>query len=269
MAARSVCVCLTCGQQCARSFDLVRKLLFARLPLFAKVFGIGFKVQVAFEDRHARGRVADALDIHAQRKTVEELRAQVAFFRVHRADEDKARRMRKADALALDDVDAHRRAIEQQVHHVIVQQVDFVHVQQAAIGRRQHARLKVALALLNRALNIQRAHDAVLGRAHRQVHELGAAQRERQRLAARRSLAAIGAPRRPGYRGRSRKRAIGHDGDLRQQRGQRAGGGGLGRAALAADQHAADLRIDRIEDQRAMHPVCPTMAVNGKTVGIE
>ena len=86
----------------------------------------------------------------------------------------KRGRVAEADALALDHVDAHRRRVEQQVHHVVVEQVDLVHVEQAAIGRGQHARLEMALALLDGPLDVQRADHAVLGGADRQVHEAGA-----------------------------------------------------------------------------------------------
>jgi hypothetical protein len=40
---------------------------------------------------------------------------------------------------------------------------------------------------------------------------------------------------------------------LGQQGGQGAGGGRLGGAAFAADQHAADLRVDGVQDQSAFH----------------
>ena len=102
-------------------------------------------------------------DLDRQGEAVEQLRAQVAFFRVHRADQDEARRVGKGDALALDDVDAHRGRIEQQVHHMVVEQVDLVDVQQAAVGRGQHAGLEVPLALLDGRLDVQRADDAVFG----------------------------------------------------------------------------------------------------------
>ena len=63
--------------------------------------------------------------IDGQRKTVEKLRAQIASsgFMV-------PTRMKRAGCwkliLALDDVDAHRRRVEQQVHDMIIQQVHFV-----------------------------------------------------------------------------------------------------------------------------------------------
>ena len=66
------------------------------------------------------------------------------------------------------------------------------------------------------------------------------------------ALAALGAP---GGRavGVAAETAIGHDLHFGQQRGQRAGGGRLGGAALAADQHAADARVDGIQHQAAPH----------------
>ena len=106
-------------------------------------------------------------------KRSSKLRAQIAFFGVHRADQDEAGRVGEGDALALDDVDAHGGRVEQQVHDVIVQQVDFVNIQQAAVGGGQHARLEVALAFLDGFLDIQRTDHAVFGGADRQVDESG------------------------------------------------------------------------------------------------
>ena len=122
---------------------------------------------------HPFARIADAANIHREGKAVQQLRAQVAFFRVHRADQDKARRVGEGDAFALDDVHAHGGRIEQHIHHMVVQQVDFVDVEQAAVGSRQHARLKMTLALLDGFFNIQRAHHAVFGGRNRQVDERG------------------------------------------------------------------------------------------------
>ncbi len=160
--------------------------------------------------------------------------------------------MAEADALALDNVLAHGRAVQQQVYDVVVQQVDLVDVQQPAVGRGQHARLEVALAALDRLLDVQRADDPVLGGADRQVDKAGAAGGHRQQLAgldARAALVAVGGR----HVGIAAKVTVGHGADFRQQEGQGAGGRAFGRAALAADQHAADLRMDGIEDQRALH----------------
>jgi hypothetical protein len=79
----------------------------------------------------------------------------------------------EADALALDHVDAHRGGVEQQVNDVVVEQVDLVHVQQPAVRRRQHARLEVALALLDgfsmSSVPTTRSSVALTGRSTKRV----------------------------------------------------------------------------------------------------
>ena len=73
--------------------------------------------------------------------------------------------MGEGDAFALDNIDAHGGRVEQQVDHVVVQQVDFINIKQAAVGGCQHARLEVALALLDGFLDIQGADDSVFSGA--------------------------------------------------------------------------------------------------------
>ena len=160
--------------------------------------------------------------------------------------------MAEADPLALHHVDAHRRRIEQQIDHMIVEQVDLVDVEQAAIGRRQHARLEVALAVLDGLLDVEGADNAIFGRADRQIDEAGAAADRRQLLAGRQAVAAVVAQRIEAA-GIAGERAIGHHLDLGQERGQGARRGGLGGAALAADQHPADGVADGVQDQGALH----------------
>ena len=117
----------------------------------------------------------DAGHVHGQAEAVQQLRPQVALLGVHRADQDELGRVGEADALALHDVLRPWPRVQQQVHHVVVQQVDLVDIKQAAVGRGQHARLEMALAALDGLLDIQRADDAILGGADRQVDEAGAA----------------------------------------------------------------------------------------------
>jgi hypothetical protein len=49
------------------------------------------------------------------------------------------------------------------------------------------------------------------------------------------------------------KGTIGYHFDLRQQRGQGPGCGGLGRAPLATDQHPANFGADSIQDKSHLH----------------
>ncbi len=81
--------------------------------------------------------------------------------------------MAEGDAFAFDDVGAHGGGVEQDIDDVIVEQVDFVDVEQAAVGACQHAWLKMALAFLDGAFDIERADDAVFGGGNGQVDEGG------------------------------------------------------------------------------------------------
>ena len=118
---------------------------------------------------HALGRALDTAHLDRQRETVEQLRTQIAFFRVHRADQDETGRMGEADAFALDHIHAHRRRVQQQINHMIIEQVHFIYIQDATIGIRQHTGVEMAFALLNRFFNIERSDHAVFGRADGQI----------------------------------------------------------------------------------------------------
>ena len=127
--------------------------------------------------------------------------------------------------------------VEQQVDDVIVEQVDLVDVEQAPVGGGQHARLEVALAFLDRLLDIQRAHHPVFGGRDGQVDKGGAAELDGELFAAGSALPAFGAP--GGWAVRvAAEAAVGDDVDFGQQGRQGPGGRRLARSPLAANQNA-------------------------------
>ena len=142
---------------------------------------------------------------------------------------------------------------------MVIQQVHFIHVKQAAIGRGQHPRFEVALAVLNGLLDVQRAHHPILGGADRQIHKAGAVLRDRQHLAARQAITTVVAQG-VDAAGVAGEGTVGHHRDLGQEIGQGARRGRLRGAALAADQHAADRVADGVQDQGALHAL---LADNG------
>ena len=150
----------------------------------AKPLGVLFEREAALDDFDALFGVGDAANVHGQAKAVEELRAEFAFFGIHRADEHELGGMLKRDAFAFDDVDAHRRRIEQEVDDVVVEQVDFVHVQNAAIGVGEDARLEFLFAFFDGGLDVERADDAVFGGADGQIHQTDFAASDGQDFAA-------------------------------------------------------------------------------------
>ncbi len=52
------------------------------------------------------------------------------------------------------------RRIQQDVHHVIIQQVHLIHVEDAPVGGGQYPGFKMALPFLDGPFNIQRAHHS-------------------------------------------------------------------------------------------------------------
>jgi len=88
------------------------------------------------------------------------------------------------DPLALDDVDAHRGRVEQDVAEVVVEQVDLVDVEDPAVGLREEAGSERQHPLAERPGDVERARDAVLGGVERQRHQRPAAAQRAERLAA-------------------------------------------------------------------------------------
>ena len=159
--------------------------------------------------------------------------------------------MAERHALALNEIAPHSGGVQQDVDHVVVKQVDFVNVQDAAVGGRQQARLKAAAALADSRLDVQRAHDRLFGGADGEFDQAHAATGGYRGVA---HAEVAGGERRAGRAGVG---AAGGHVKRGQQRGERAGGGGLGCALFAANQNAADSGVDGVEDEREFHPLLP------------
>ena len=199
----------------------------------------------------ARWDIGRRTHLDREAEAVEELRAKLALLRVAAADQHEARRMAYREALALDDVLAGGRDVDQQVHEVILEQVDLVDVEKAAVRAGEEAWLEGAHALGQRALEIERPDDAILGRAERQVDDryrslvLG-------KFAGLRADAAVIAVV-AGLRRIAAVAAAGDDLHRRQQRRECANSRGLAGTAVAKHEHTADRRIDGSGEQRQFH----------------
>ena len=235
------------------------------MPFGAELLRIRLEGEIPFHDRHAVPEFGDAVHVHAQREPVEELRAQVALLRVHRADQDEAGGMGEGDAFALDDVHAAGGRIQEDVDNVVVEQVDFIDVEEAAVGGGEHARFVTALAFLDGPFDVERANHPVFRGGNRQVDERGAAFFHRQGFSAGGPLTAFGAP--GGRPVRIADEAASGDGaNLRKQGGQGPCRGGFGRAAFAADEHPADAWVNGIKQERALHAFLAGDCGEGKNI---
>ena len=91
----------------------------------------------AFHHLDARRDLLGCGDIHRQTESIQQLRAELTLFWVHRPHEDKTGRLRVRDAVTLDDHPARRRCVQQHVDEVVGEQVDLVDVEHSPIGVRQ------------------------------------------------------------------------------------------------------------------------------------
>jgi hypothetical protein len=148
------------------------------------------------------------------------------------------------DAFAFHGRPAGGGGVQQQIDQMVVQQIDFVDVEDAAVRGGQQPRLVAHLAGAQSLLEVQGADDAVLGRAHGELD-----QPSRPGAGGRCIMGSVRAGRIRVARIAAETAALDH-GDRRQDVGQRAHHGGLGGALLATDQDPADLRRDGGQDQR-------------------
>ena len=87
------------------------------------------------------------MHVHGEPEAVEQLRAQLALFRIHRADQHEAGLVTVRDAVALDVHAAHRGRIQDHIDQMVVQQVDLVDVQHATVCAGQQARRERVFAI--------------------------------------------------------------------------------------------------------------------------
>ena len=167
--------------------------------------GVGLERPCGADHLHAHVDVAGRAHVDRQPEPVEQLRTQFALFGIHRADEHEPGVVAVRDAVALDVHPAHRRGVEQHVDQVVVQQVDLVDVQHAAVRARQQPRRERVLAVAQHPLQVQRSDHAVLGGADRQLDQSGVARRRRPARAPGRAPPSTS--RCPSRRGSARRRS--------------------------------------------------------------
>ncbi len=158
--------------------------------------------------------------------------------------------------LALDQILARLRDVEQQVDQMVLEQVDLVDIQIPAMRAGEQPRLERLLAAPERAFEVKRAEHPVFGRAQGQVDE------RHRHLGGLARAALVGAAFR--FLGCAIVAATGDRHHRRKQRGQRARGGGLARAAIAEHHHPANARIDRADQQGTLHFVLADDGRKGK-----
>ena len=134
-------------QPLARRDDLRRSLASSFAQCSRKRRAIAFERVAAAHHLDALRQVVRRPHFDRQAEPVEQLRPQLALFGVAAADQHEPRGMPDAQTFALDDILAGGGDIEQQIDQMILQQIGFVDVQEAAMRPRQQARLERLFAL--------------------------------------------------------------------------------------------------------------------------
>ena len=162
---------LDSGQHRLGTLDPIAKPLFGIRISGAKGLRICIELQPTTYDFSALGRVPRRGNLDGEAEAVEELRAQLALFGIHRADQHELRRVGDRYAVAFHGDGAHRGRIEEQIDQVIVQQVDFVDVEDSAVRLGQQARFEVHRALAESLFEVDRSRDAILGGTDGKLHQ--------------------------------------------------------------------------------------------------
>ena len=205
---------------------------------------VGVEGDAAAHDLGPFLRIPGRHDVHGEAEAVEELRPELALLGVHGAHEEELGGMHGAHALAFHPVHPGGGHVEEDVHEVVGKEVHLVHVQDAPVRLGDEAGGEAHALASEGGTHVDRAHEAVLGGAEREVDEAHPAALHR--------VAAVAAAPREAAVG-----AAGGDVDLGQETGKGPYRRGLRRAPLAPQEDAADVGVEGAEHEAEAHRVLP------------
>src|SRR5207248_8037893 len=110
----------------------------------AKACWVGLPFLATLNDLYPLSYVLDAFNVDGQTEPVQQLRPEVSFLRVHRANQDEARRMPDRNPLALHHVHAHGGRLPQYIDQAVVQQIHLVDIKNDDAGFGYYTRLQAA-----------------------------------------------------------------------------------------------------------------------------
>jgi hypothetical protein len=152
--------CLACGREPRGRVE------FAALVVAPGFAGAAVRAERAVDDRHAVLDVVTAGDGRLQSEPVPELWAEVPLLWVHRPDEGHVGRMRDAQSVAFDAVDAAGGRVQKHVHQMVVEEIHLVDVEDSPIGSGEQSRLEL-LRAIEGIFDRERPDDTVAGRTER------------------------------------------------------------------------------------------------------
>ena len=145
---------LNLRQQHPAGRDAFPFFLFGLPPLLHEREGVGFVGDTPPDDLPALLGTEDAIDFHRQTEPVQQLGPQVALFRVHGAHQNEIGGVADGDSFPLHVVAAHGGGIQQNVDQVVVEEVNFVNVENAPVSGGYETRLEAAVARFDGLLDV-------------------------------------------------------------------------------------------------------------------
>gem|GEM_PF-3769544 len=136
------------------SYYTSTQTLLIRHPLPDEFLRIEPKSFRSLHNFHPLSKVLQGTNLDKQPKAIQELRPQIPFLRIARADKNKPRRVPYTQTLPLHNVDPHHRHIQQQVDQVIFEQVDFINIEKTTMRLGEQTRLKRPFPTRERRLNV-------------------------------------------------------------------------------------------------------------------
>src|SRR5699024_1379346 len=98
-------------------------------------------------DLHTLVDVIAGRDRRTERKAVTELRPEVAFFRIHRADEGELSRMGDTHAIAFDPINPACGRVEEHVYQVVIKQIHLINVQNPTVRAGEESGIELVVAV--------------------------------------------------------------------------------------------------------------------------
>jgi hypothetical protein len=157
-------------QQRPGGFDSLPDLAVLLPERLDKAVRVLFKTVPQTDDLNALFDILRCADIDRQTEPVQQLRPQFTFFRITAADQQEPRRMPDTQSVTLHHVYARDSDVQQQVHEVVLQQVDFVDVEKSPVGRSQQSGFESLDAGGQRLFQVQCPNDPVFTGTQWQVN---------------------------------------------------------------------------------------------------
>jgi hypothetical protein len=243
---------LATGQQFLRSRYSLSQLVLLIGHRGLKGFGVIIEALASFDYFDTLIEIRNRRDLSVESETIEKLRPQFTFFGIARAYEHEPSGMAGGNAFAFDYVTARRRRVKQDIYDMIVEQINFVDVEEAAIGAGQQSGLECLHSFNERALDVQGSAHPIFGCPKWEIDNRNRAAHTVQLTVARQLDGAVLAQLVHSIGVAAVVAALNFV-DWGKQIGQRANGGRLPRSAMTHNNDATDVRVNDAQQQREFH----------------